>query len=82
MAKTTTTAPTSVRGRQLLDAIGAKDDWISRVELGQATGNNHLSSSDSRLLDRMVNANLLEMRARLRNKQMGIAFEYRVKEKE
>lgn len=67
------------RGQQLLDAIRAKGDWISRAELGRASGKRRLSPHDLVLLDRMVNAGLLEKRERASNTPIGTAFEYRVK---
>lgn len=67
------------RGRQLLDALKEKGDWMSRAELARATDKNRLSPHDLTLLERLIVAGMVERRQRGSNTPIGIAFEYRAK---
>ncbi len=67
------------RGTQLLAALEGSG-WMSRAQLAHATGKRALSLHDRMLLERMIDAGLIEKRQRSSNTPVGIAFDYRRKE--
>jgi len=67
------------RGRELLDALKAANDWTNRAALARATGKNRLSPHDIMLLERMETDGFIEIRQRESNAPSGTAFDYRAK---
>ena len=74
------TGEITVRALELLDALKAhRGVWMTRAELARATNKNRLSPHDVDLLDRLVDAGLIEKRRRDSNTPVGIAYDYRAK---
>lgn len=69
------------RALQLLDALRTdRGVWMTRAELARATGKSRLSPHDVMLLERLIEARLIEKRQRESNTPVGIAYDYRAKE--
>lgn len=74
------TAEITDRARELLAALKAQDGaWVTRSELARATGKNRLSPHDVDLLERLIEAGLIEKLQRKSNTPVGIAYDYRAK---
>jgi len=67
----------TLRGRELLSAILADGEWMSRAKVAKATNKNGLSPHDAALLARMVGMGLIEVREVNTTAPSGIRYEYR-----
>lgn len=71
--------PNTITGRakELLTALQANGDWMSRAELGRASGKHRLSPHDVMLLQRLIDAGHVQIRQRASNTPVGTAYDYR-----
>lgn len=67
------------RANELLEALRRAGDWMSRADLARATNKNRLSPHDIGLLQRLVDAGLVDIRQRVSNTPVGKAYDYRAK---
>lgn len=49
------------RGAQMLNALRANGDWMTRAQLAHATGKNWMTPNDLNQLERMAAAGLIEI---------------------
>lgn len=79
MLTMTTDERLTERGRELLAALKAANDFMNRADLARATGKNRLSPHDLELLERMEKDGFIEIRRRDSRAPAGVAFDYRAK---
>ncbi len=69
--------PLTPQAQQLLDLVREAEGWVNRTKLARRTGKSSLNKWDLVLLDRLVEAGLIEARQIPRHGPIGYEWQYR-----
>jgi hypothetical protein len=69
--------PLTPQAQQILDLLREVEDWINRSRLAKLAGKSALNKWDLVLLDRLVEAGLVEARQIPRHGPIGYEWQYR-----